>query len=107
MPDLGIASPERSKSQKALSVAEALPQTYIQKPVYPIDYYVVLGSFYQQRVAARVATRCQALVTRDAGDGVNPAWQVVYGPFLTVEKTDDAQSRAQKCGISNPRLLVR
>ncbi|UYH51856.1 hypothetical protein N5W20_03060 [Candidatus Kirkpatrickella diaphorinae] len=129
MPDLGIASPGRgtvtaqsldgrdkqvfdadagrSKSRKALSMAEALPQTYIQNPVYPIDYYVVLGSFYQHRVAARVATRCQALVTRDAGDGSNPAWQVVYGPFLTVEKTDDAQSRAQKCGISNPRLLVR
>lgn len=129
MPDLGIVSPGRgtvtaqsldgrgrqvfdadaghSRAQKTLSAALALPQTYIQKPVHPIDYYVVLGSFYQHRVAARVATRCQALVSRDVGDGAGPAWQVVYGPFLTVEKTDDAQSRAQKCGISNPRLLVR
>ncbi|MEE8658913.1 hypothetical protein CGLAMM_07550 [Acetobacteraceae bacterium EV16G] len=129
IPDLGIAPPGRGtvtaqsldgrdrqvfdadagriKARKTLSAGEALPPTYIQKPVYPFNYYVVLGSFYQHRVAARVATRCQALVTRDVGDGANPAWQVIDGPFPTVEKTDDAQSRAQKCGISNPRLLVR
>lgn len=129
MPDLSIKTPGRgtvtaqslnsdkrqvfsadadgTRPVRDISQEDNLASTYIQKPVHPVVYNVVLGSFYNRRVAARVATRCQALVQRDAMDGANPSWQVVYGPFLTVEKTDDAQSRAQKCGIHNPRILVR